>query len=326
MPATSDPIAPLRVSVVIPAYNAARFLPQAIAGLRAQTRPVDEILIVDDGSKDDTAQVVAGLGEGITYIRQDNAGVSAARNKGIAEATGDLVAFLDADDFWLPEKLEKQLAVFRRHPGVGLVASDRCDVDAEDHVLLASLFERQGLAGEFRNLAGAPLPQALSRLVRTNFLPTSSVMVRKAALDDVGVFETAIRYGEDLELWARIAAKYGVVCLPEVLVRYRLHDSNATQHTERLLRDMVRVMERIRDWGRPQLKNEGVEADALVANALWELGYWYFQSEQPDRARAPMLASLKARPGARALAYACLSLLPGGAIRSLREFKRRLTD
>ncbi len=315
----------LRVSVVIPAYNAARFLPSAVASLRAQSRAVDEIIVVDDGSRDDTRQVVAGLGADIVYVHQENAGVSAARNRGIARATGELVGFLDADDFWMPEKVERQVAVFRRHPDVALVASDRCDVDDQGRILLDSLFRRQNLAKLFLDLDGAPLPQALGRLVRTNFLPTSSVMVRKAALAEVGVFETSIRFGEDLDLWARIAARYGVVCLPQVLVRYRLHDSNATLQTEQLFKDVVKVMQRIRDWGRPALASQGLDADALVANAWWELGYWYFQSEHPGRARGPMWASLREKASVRALKYAVLSLLPGVSITALRGLKQRMT-
>lgn len=313
----------MRVSVVIPAYNAARFLPQTIEGLRAQTQPADEIIVVDDGSTDDSRQVIASLGEGITYIHQENAGVSAARNRGITVATGDIVAFLDADDHWLPEKIAKQLAVFQAQPKVGLVASDRSDIDANGRVLLDSLFKREGLDELFCNLAGRPIPRAFSRLVKTNFLPTSSVMVRKSALAEAGLFDTGIRYGEDLELWARIAAKHAVVCLPEVLVLYRLHDSNATQHTERLLADMVRVMQRIRSWGRQQLREEGEDADAFVANAFWELGYWHFNAAAPRKAREAFLASFRERPALRALTYACLSYLPVKTIKTLRSFKQQ---
>jgi glycosyltransferase involved in cell wall biosynthesis len=315
---------PLHVSVVIPAYNAARFLPEAIESIRRQSRAVHQIIVVDDGSKDDTAQVVAGLGPDVTYVHQTNAGVSAARNRGIQEATGDIVAFLDADDRWLPGKVEKQLAVFERNPQTGLVGTDRSDVDANDQVLLDSLFRKQGLYDEFVELDGRPMADAFSRLILVNFLPTSSVMVSKRVLAAVGGFETTIRYGEDLELWARIAARYPLVCLPDVLVLYRLHDSNAIHQTERLLVDMVRVMQRIRSWGSQQMLDQGLNADRIVAQSQWELGYWYLNSGQFAKARGPFWAGFRESASARALIYALLSFLPPGIIRALRKTKQQI--
>ena len=327
-PAGAGGIAPqapnLRISVVIPAYNAARFLPKTLAGIRAQTYPAHEIIIVDDGSRDNTREVVAGLGQGITYVHQENTGVSAARNRGIAMATGDIVAFLDADDDWLPEKLERQIAIFQQYPRVGLVASDRSDIDADGQVLLDSLFKKQGLENMFKDLAGTPLPGALGKLIKTNFLPTSSVTVRKSALDAVGLFNTGIRYGEDLELWARIAAKYEVACVPQVLVLYRLHDSNATQHTEKLMLDMVRVMREIRSWGRARVAQDGLDPDAVVANALWELGYWQFSRGQLTQARAAFKECLKEKPSLRGMIYTVLSYLPETTLHALRAVKQRI--
>src|SRR5688500_8177111 len=109
------------VSVVIPTYNYGRFIAHAIRSVLAQTRPADEIIIVDDGSTDDTTDAVKQFGENVKYVRQENAGVCAARNRGVRESTGDLIAFLDADDTWEPENLEKQLDRFSRDGRIGLV-------------------------------------------------------------------------------------------------------------------------------------------------------------------------------------------------------------
>lgn len=314
----------MRVSVVIPAYNAARFLPEAVESVRQQTTPVHEIIIVDDGSTDGTEQVVQSLGGDIVYIRQANAGVSAARNRGISEATGEIIAFLDADDLWLPEKVANQINVFLSNPEVVLVAADRAEIDAQGGLLLDSLFKKQGLYAFFAELRGNPIPQALSRLVQVNFIPTSSAMVRKSALAQVGVFDTAIRYGEDLELWARIASRYAIACLPDVLIRYRQHGNNATQATEKLLLDMVIVMKRIRSWGSQALRKEGLNADKVVAQTLWELGYWYFISNSPRRACSPFFESFRERPSLRTLIYVGLSLVPPGAIGNLRRLKQKI--
>lgn len=313
----------MRVSVVIPAYNSARFLRETIESVRQQTAPVHEIIVVDDGSTDETEQVIQSLGEGIVYIRQANAGVSAARNRGIAQASGEIIAFLDADDLWLPQKVENQVSAFLGNPNMALVATDRTDIDAQGGLLLDSLFKKQGLYAFFSELRGNPVPQALSRLVQVNFIPTSSVMVRKSALAQVGIFDTAIRYGEDLELWARIAAQYPIACLPEVLIRYRQHGNNATQATEKLLLDMVQVMKRIRSWGGKALSKEDTNADQAVAQALWELGYWYFTSNSPRRACSPFLESFREKPSLRALMYAGFSLVPPGAISNIRRLKQK---
>jgi hypothetical protein len=313
-----------RVSVVIPAYNAARFLPEAIDSVRRQTCPVDEIIVVDDGSTDDTKQVIGALGAGITYLRQANAGVSAARNRGIGIASGEIIAFLDADDCWLPQKVEHQTRVFAENPRAGLVAADRAEIDAEGNLILDSLFRKQGLHDLFAGLNGRPIPDALSHLVRINFIPTSSAMVRKAALEKVGGFDTTIRYGEDLELWARIAAEYDVICLAQVLIRYRQHGNNATQATEKLLLDMVQVMKSIRSWGAPALSREGVNADKVVAQSLWDLGYWYFTSTAPRRAYASFLDSFRESPSLRTLIYAGISLIPSRTLVNARQIKHKL--
>ena len=314
----------MRVSVVIPAYNAARFLAETVQSVRQQTTPVHEIIIVDDGSSDDTAQVAQSLGGDIVYIRQANAGVSAARNRGIAEARGEIIAFLDADDLWLPEKVSKQLEIFLCHAEVALVAADRAEIDAQGGLLLNSLFKKQGLYALFAELDGNPIPQVLSFLVKINFIPTSSVMVRKSALAQIGVFDTAIRYGEDLELWARIASQYAISCLPEVLIHYRQHGNNATQATEKLLLDMVIVMKRIRSWGSKALRKENLNTDKAVSQALWDLGYWYFTSSAPQRACSPLLESFRESPSLRALTYAVLSLFPPNAIGNFRRLKQKI--
>jgi glycosyltransferase involved in cell wall biosynthesis len=313
-----------RISVVIPSFNAAHFLPAAIESIRQQTSQVDEIIIVDDGSTDDTEQVIHSIGSDIIYIRQANSGVSASRNKGISVATGHLIAFLDADDLWLPQKIERQARVFEDNPRVGLVAADRAEINEQGNLLLASLFKKQGLYRFFLELEGHPIPNVLSRLLHVNFIPTSSVMVRKSTLDKIGGFDTSIRYGEDLELWARIAIEFDIVCLPDVLIHYRRHDENATKATEKLLLDMVRVMKSIRGSGADILRKEGINANKVVAQSLWDLGYWYFTSANPRQAFSPLLESFKESPSLRTLIYSWLSLLPYTAIERARNIKRKM--
>src|SRR5690348_13015928 len=113
----------LSISTIIPAYNAAKMIGRALDSVLAQTHLSDEILVIDDGSQDNLPDAVAGYGNQVTLIRQANGGAASARNRGIDQAQGDLIAFLDADDFWEPTKLERQLEVFQKHQEIGLVAS-----------------------------------------------------------------------------------------------------------------------------------------------------------------------------------------------------------
>ncbi|MDE2083006.1 MAG: glycosyltransferase family 2 protein, partial [Burkholderiales bacterium] len=274
------------VSVVIPTYNRAAFLPAAVASIRAQSRACDEIVIVDDGSRDDTREVVARLGAGVRYLPQANAGPAAARNRGIEAARGTLVAFLDTDDRWLPQKIERQLALFSREPALALVAADMAIEDNASGQHVASNFARRGLKACFDELDGRPVPQAPQRLLKLNFINTSTVLARREVLQALGGFDTRLRYGEDLELWLRIAARHPIACEPSVQEIRVEHASNVTKSVEPMLLGYVRMAEVIREWAREPMVGWGLSADRYVADALVELGYWYFSQQRWPEARA----------------------------------------
>jgi glycosyltransferase involved in cell wall biosynthesis len=187
------------VSVVIPAYNAARHIVRTVESALAQTVPPLEILIVDDGSQDDTAEVAGRLPAPVRVIRKPNGGPGSARNVGAAEARGDWLAFLDADDWWFPGKLEAQLRV-GADPKVALV---HCLPDHRDE----------------------PVPDTLDfgTLWRGNAIINSSVMLRRVVFAELGGFDEdrALISVEDYNLWLRVAAAGGVIATcQEVLVRY----------------------------------------------------------------------------------------------------------
>lgn len=310
----------MRISVVIPTYNCARYLPLALNSVLAQTRQADEIIVVDDGSSDGS-QVLAEqrYGSRIRYIRQANAGPAAARNNGIRAASGDVIGFLDADDIWFPETLARVADCMDSQPQVALVSADKQAIDADGAVTAPSWWDRNGVREAIEADGGRPIEAPLSRLVRTNFINTSLAFVRRSALDDVGLFDDAIRYGEDYELWLRIAARYPVVCLPEVLGQYRLHQNNTTRATEPMLKDFIVVSRKLREWGRTALDAAGIDADHIVSDSLCDLGYWYFCAGRMPEARARLGESLRERPNPRALKYVLASLLPTTV---LARFKR----
>ena len=311
------------ISAVIPAYNSALFIADAISSIRSQTCPVDEIIVVDDGSIDNTSEVIRQAGSDIRYIHQDNAGPSSARNRGIDSASGDLIAFLDADDQWTPRRIEKQMDVMRDNSGIALVAGDMAEIDSQGKIIVPTVLGKHSMLDFFQDLGGLPIPNALALLMEINFIPTGSVLAKKSVLLATGCFNTELRYGEDLELWGRIAVNHAITCLPEVLMLRRQHGNNATQSMGPLLGDLVKVAESARSWGRASLLQSGVDPDRLVAQAWANLGYWHFTSRHLPHAHAAFFSSLREKFTSRAAFYASISLLPENVVNFMRLVKAK---
>lgn len=213
------------LSVIIPAYNYGRFIAEAIESVLVQTmRPV-EIVVVDDGSTDDTAEMVARFGDAVKYIRQENAGVCIARNRGVAESNGELIAFLDADDIWEPTKLEKQVAKFAEDARIGLVHCGMREFDSESGETIAMHLD--GMEG---SVADALLLWEQPVIVG----PGGTIMVSRKAFDEAGGFDPRMACGEDWDLCYRIARKYKVGFTPEPLVNYRSHGAAAHRNVREM--------------------------------------------------------------------------------------------
>lgn len=219
-----------RVSVVIANHNYGRFLGDAIASALNQTSPAFEVIVVDDGSTDESHEVVHSFGSRIRVVRQENRGVSAARNRGIGESRGELVAFLDADDWWLPEKLARQVEGFRRE-NVGMVYTGLRYVDVCGNVLSTTTSGRSGRVLEDLALLRAPGVPASG----------SSPVVRRSVLEKVGGFDEALSTSADWDLWRRVACHYEIEFVPEPLTIYRQHGSSMHLRVELLERDMLRA-------------------------------------------------------------------------------------
>ncbi len=201
-----------QVTVVIPTYQRAHVLREAIDSVWAQTYQNIEIVVVDDGSTDGTREILAGYGEQVRYIYQENRGQSAARNAGIRAAQGDLIAFLDSDDVWLPEKLALQVPLFDRDPEVGLVYSDTAYMRANRSENQRSHFK-----------AHPPLSGNILRemFVRGCPMHTSNVVVARRCFDVVGLFDETLHNFEDQDMWFRIARAFKVDYVDALLVLRR---------------------------------------------------------------------------------------------------------
>lgn len=272
------------VSVVIPAFNAGKFIEQAVDSVLAQTYSNYEIIIVDDGSSDDTVERLRSYGDKVTVISQPNRGVSSARNAGIMRARGEWIAFLDADDYWEPEKLEKQVNFIKQNPDMILVHTGK------------RLFDEKGTV-EYDEASYHQLRQSAdfrSLLVR-NCINTSSVMVRKDIVVEAGMFDSTIRHFEDQDLWLRLAKKGRFGYIPEDLFHYRIHGTQATSLTSAFCEGGLKVIRKNRHlisslpeylaWRKGYAarlldmgyywEEEGSGCKAL-GYFLWSLGQWPF--------------------------------------------------
>ena len=218
-----------RVSVIIPTYNCARFLGQAIDSALSQTHAPAEVIVIDDGSTDDTSELLSGYGDRIKAVRQQNRGVSAARNVGAALASGALLAFLDSDDVWLPKKLERQVARFQGEPDLGLV---HCGVDEIDKEGRRLRRVQDGLEGW---VADDMLMFRRSVILGGG----SGAMIPRALFKQSGGFDVAMSTSADWDLYYRIARDHKVGFVREVLLWYRLHGSNMHADINAMKRDMM---------------------------------------------------------------------------------------
>lgn len=223
---------PSRVSVVIPTYQAARFVGDAIESVLSQTLPPDEVIVVDDGSTDSTQDVLAAFGPRLRVIRQPNSGVAAARNRGAADATSDHLAFLDADDTWLPGKLARQVERLVTRPEIVASFTETLFVDERDGT------ERHV---RYRNDGDMVRTLLLEGCVIGN---NSSVLVRRSVFDDVGGYDVATSQSADWDLWLRLAERGPFDLVREPLVRYRVHGSSMSRDIGLLEADNLRVLEK----------------------------------------------------------------------------------
>lgn len=223
------------VSVVIPAYNQARYLPTAIESALAQTFRDREIIVVDDGSLDDTPVIARQYGDALRYVRQENRGLAGARNTAIRLARGRFVALLDSDDEWLPNYLAEMLALADALPEATVYYCAAKCVDAAGNELA-------------QTLTSSPIPPAdmLPFLLRSNPLVPSTILMRRNRVIALGPFDESFRRVEDWDLWLRLLrAGHTFHGTPKVLVRYRLHPNSLSTSRSSMLDHVSRMVEKL---------------------------------------------------------------------------------
>ena len=304
------------VSVVIPAYNCACYLPETIESALSQTLPPLEVIVIDDGSTDDTAEVLARYEGRIRYIRQHNMGIAAARNAGIRIARGSLIAFLDADDIWFPSILAQQREALSR-TSAGLAHTSFYNWDSTTGTKSSpsrdnSLFDGHCYRKFFWNETGDP---------------ASAYMVRRRCFDTVGLFDEEIPGGccEDLEMWTRISRRFPFTYIDAPLLLRRQHGSNITRHTARVAEGYFWAKQRALAADQQLRRELGEKAvRAHLAEAAFGAGYGYFEKGDGRTARRYFLQSLRyGRVRARTLALLGSTYLPRKTREGLRAIMQR---
>jgi glycosyltransferase involved in cell wall biosynthesis len=216
------------VSVIIPAYNAAKYLRDAVEGALNQIYSQREIIVVDDGSTDTTPQVLAEYGDKIQVIRQSNKGTAAACNVGVAAAQGTWITFLDADDIWLPEKLARQI--------------EYCRDTVVSHT--DSICFGAGLTSEIRRSSFEPpySGKVLKNLLVRNFITKSTVMMRRDVYLALGGFNESYMAVEDWPFFLKVCAEHELGYCPEPVVRYRVHTKSKSMQGRKTMADHLRII------------------------------------------------------------------------------------
>ena len=238
------------VSVVIPAYNAEPFIVDALKSVHRQTwRPI-EVVVVDDGSTDRTAEIVAEFSESVLNdatgycavrcLKQSNKGPSTARNSGILAAGGEIIALLDADDLWLDHKLRCQMVLLERNPDMDFVFSNVLFLKGDKPN--GVLFGEDGFKTPFRHDGNVVVDPVFS-LLKNNFVNTSAVLARKKCFVEGFLFNETRKFAEDWELWLRFATRFRMGYVPEVCVHERQREGSLSSNSTEMMLSGIEVVE-----------------------------------------------------------------------------------
>ena len=306
------------ISVVIPAHNAARFIEEAVRSVLAQSWPASEIIVVDDGSTDMDYGKLSELNPTIKVIRQLKAGVSRARNVGCEAASGECVAFLDADDAWLPGKLEEQAAYLTLHPEIAAVFTR------------GWLWRASGDSWTWPRVCRAESHAAASIANYKDFIlgipaSPSSLVIRQDILRAVGKFDETLSRGEDFDFYFRLSFRHATAVLHSRHVLYRRHENNTTNsycgynaHAD-VIKRSVRAVGRIDAFANPFSRSELRRG---LARIHFQYGYVNFWNGHSLEAMKECALSVALGGGLNAVAYCMASAVPG-ARHILHGVKRR---
>ncbi len=287
-----------KVSVIIPCYNSERFIRQTLESVLSQTFNDLEIIVVDDGSTDSTADIVNSFKDNrIVYHYKANQGLSSARNKGISLSQGEYIAFLDHDDIWLPEKLKIQLEVFTANQEAAMVFSDAYITD-----LNGKRIKR------FFKISPPFKGKVFNKLLSDNFVPILTVMLKRTVFEKTGLFNSNYKIAEDWDFFLRLAKNYSFDYINTPLAEYRVHDASFSKNAKLALEESLDLMQRylteFNRLNRRIIKNK-------ISELKLQLGSIYFHAGEILTARKQFLDSIRNNSfNFRSYLGICATILP----------------
>lgn len=253
-----------KISVIIPVYNGDKYINKSVDSVLGQTYQNIDIVVINDGSTDNTKVLLSEYGDKIQVINQLNQGLSAARNAGIKNATGDYLAFLDADDYWLPEKLQSQMAFMQANPHIGFCSTQSMLVNED--------YERIGTWECFRNEYDSILEQIFIKHASIAG-SGSSVIVKKEIQQQAGFFDTTLKSLEDIDMWLRYAAISDYGCVKKELSVILKRSGSMSGHLDTMRNSAIQVMKKNKNLLPSRLRNgfwKSAMARTLCDYAKWE--------------------------------------------------------
>jgi glycosyltransferase involved in cell wall biosynthesis len=284
-----------KVSVVIPTYDRAHFLDDAIRSVLAQTFDDFELIIVDDGSTDNTREVVNSFEDSrIKYIYQENRGVSAAYNSGILASSSEFIAFLDSDDLWLPQKLELQVKLLDSRPDVALVCSDGYIFDNRTNSTLGRFW--RGVPFGYRVDPQRASREPLKEMLFWGcFITESLVMVRREVFNEVGGYDESLRDHVDWDMYVRVCQRFAIETIDTPLAKKRKHEANLSSNFDLLYKGAEIVLNKA-------IHSYSLKPDELsilrrrLARTLFRYGRGLVERGRIAQGRKKLLASIKVNP------------------------------
>jgi glycosyltransferase involved in cell wall biosynthesis len=301
------------VDVIVPCYNVEPYIRRALDSVLSQTYQDFSIYAVNDGCTDDTMRFLETYAPRCVSIPQAHAGPAAARNRAIRESVSPFIAFIDADDEWLPEKLERQISLLRLNESLGMVCS---------HCLIS-----ESGSEENRHISVDDMPHTgrlFQHLVRNCFVFTPTVVVRRRCLEDVGLFNEALPVSEDFNLWLRIAARWEIAVVPEVLAiaKKRSGSLSATIPPQERLRSGIAALEHVRSSCSGLSPAEQQSLRLALAERIYFYGSYLLSTGAKTASRKHLASALELQSTHwRAFAKLALSFLPGEIYDSVARLK-----
>jgi glycosyltransferase involved in cell wall biosynthesis len=301
------------ISVIIPTYNSGVFIGEAIQSVLRQTCTDYDIIVIDDGSTDNTRGIIENNFPQVRYFYIQNQGAASARNYGIRRARGEFIAFLDADDLWLPEKLEKQLKVFNADQEVMLVFT-------EHRVFDTTGFRNQLFFKKERLMKG----DIVKNIFLYSHVALPTVMVRRQVFQEIGYFEENLIVAEDDNLWMRIALKFRIHLLDEVLVHVRLTENSLSRTAINLFDEGLKNIGLIENTYPDLRKHLGRANIRRKKSVIYNFyGYFFFSKGDYAMAKRYLMQSIIFYPTIDSIFYYIFSFFPPSFMEKIRNVKRR---